>query len=68
MQEKNQIECYLCKSDLTKVAVGLNKKLLGRNIERFFCLECLAEYLDTTTQVLLEKVEEFKAQGCALFG
>jgi hypothetical protein len=67
MRENKPISCHLCKRELTKIAVGLNKKLLGRNIIFFFCMDCLAEYLDTTTDILLEKAEDFKAQGCTLF-
>ena len=59
--------CYLCENELNKIAVGLNKKFLGRKIERFSCLECLAEYLDISVDDLLEKAEEFKSQGCILF-
>jgi hypothetical protein len=46
---------------------GLNKKLLGCNVEKFFCLICLADYLEVTPNELLDKVEEFKQQGCSLF-
>jgi len=61
------IKCYLCETELDKIVIGLNKKLLGRKIVRFYCLNCLAEYLDVTPDELLAKVEEFKAQGCKLF-
>ena len=61
------VKCHLCDSGIDKVAVGLNKKLLGRQIERFFCLDCLSAYLDISVDELLAKAEEFKAQGCALF-
>lgn len=30
-------------------------------------LDCLAEYLDCTVQELLDKIEEFKEEGCKLF-
>jgi hypothetical protein len=59
--------CYLCDAELDKIAIALNKKLLGRKITRFFCLNCLASYLEVTTDELLAKAEEFKQQGCALF-
>jgi hypothetical protein len=32
------------------------------------CIVCLAEYLDVPEDDLLAKIEEFKAQGCKLFG
>ena len=52
---------------MSKDEIGLNKKLLGRKIVRFYCLSCLANYLEITPEELLAKVEEFKMQGCELF-
>ena len=46
---------------------GINKKLLGNKVETFYCMDCLAGYLDTTTEELLEKIEEFREEGCKLF-
>jgi hypothetical protein len=62
-----RISCYHCEAEVEKIAVALNKKLLGRKITRFYCLDCLANYLEVTTDELLARAEEFKAQGCALF-
>lgn len=60
--------CFVCgKNNLNKNEIGLNQKLLGRKVERFYCLDCLANYLEVTTDELLAKVEEFKEQGCKLF-
>lgn len=50
-----------------KDAVALNKKFLGRKITHFFCVICLAEYLDVSVEDIPEKVEQFKEQGCQLF-
>jgi hypothetical protein len=61
------IKCYLCGDELDKTAVGLNNKLLGIKITRFYCLQCLANYLDVAAEELLAKVEEFKEQGCKFF-
>jgi hypothetical protein len=60
-------KCYLCEMELDKIAVGLNKKLLGMNITRYYCLSCLANHLDVTIEELLAKVEDFKEQGCTQF-
>lgn len=61
-------ECKVCfKSPLTKDEVGINKKLLGPDIKAFFCIDCLAGYLDCTVEELLDKIEEFKNEGCVLF-
>lgn len=60
--------CYVCgKENLTKNEIGLTKKLLSKGTKRFYCLDCLAEYLEVDVEFLLEKIEEFKTQGCTLF-
>lgn len=62
------INCYNCgKENLTFNEIGLCKKLLGRNIEKFFCIDCLASYLEVTVEELTDRIEMFKDQGCALF-
>ena len=61
-------ECSSCwKAPLSKDEVGICKKLLGEKTKTFFCMDCLASYLDTTVQELLEKIEEFKDECCTLF-
>lgn len=65
MEKKN---CYSCgKESISKNEVGLTKKLLDKNSKRFYCLNCLAQYLETDAEFLLAKIEEFKEQGCKLF-
>jgi uncharacterized protein YlaI len=60
--------CIACKKDkLDKNTLGLNKKLLGEDICNFYCMECLADYLDVTVEELQDKIEQFKAEGCKLF-
>lgn len=61
-------ECIVCgKIDLNKDTLGINKKLLGDQIQNFYCMDCLADYLECTIDELLEKIEEFKSEGCKLF-
>jgi predicted nucleic-acid-binding Zn-ribbon protein len=61
-------DCYICgKSTLSRNEIGLTKKLLDINSKCFYCLDCLAEYLEVDTDFLLVKVIEFKEQGCTLF-
>ncbi len=63
-----RVNCIICgKEHLEKNTIGINKKLLGENIESFYCMDCLAEYLGCTVQELLDKIEEFKEEGCKLF-
>ncbi len=62
-----RIDCISCGKDLDKNTIGLNKKLLGKNVTNFYCMDCLADYLECTVDDLLDKIEEFKDEGCTLF-
>ena len=63
-----KIDCIICgKNNLNKNTIGINKKLLGEDMENFYCMDCLADYLGCTVDELLEKIEEFKEAGCTLF-
>lgn len=63
-----KIECVACGTqNLNKNTVGINKKLLGTDIDKYYCMDCLADYLDVTVEELIEKIEEFKEDGCKLF-
>ena len=63
-----KIDCVICgKEHLEKDTIGINKKMLGEIIDNFYCMDCLAEYLGCTVQELLDKIEEFKEEGCKLF-
>ncbi len=59
--------CYVCGKDISKNEVGLTKKLINKNAKDFYCLSCLAEYLEVTEEELKDKIEEFKDEGCTLF-
>ena len=68
MSGGKQINCAYCdKEKLSKDEIGLNKKLIHRQIERMMCLTCMAAYFETTEEELKEMIEGFKRQGCALF-
>lgn len=63
-----KINCIACGTEeLSKNTIGINKKLLGTDIENFYCMDCLASYLNVTVEELFEKIEEFKEEGCKLF-
>jgi biotin operon repressor len=67
MKRANNITCCDCISELSKNEIALSKKLLGRNVEKYMCINCLADYLCCTEEDLETKVQEFKEQGCSLF-
>ncbi len=62
------VECVICGTkELDKDTIGINKKLFGTKITSYYCLNCLADYLECTVEELLDKIEEFKEEGCKLF-
>jgi len=61
-------ECCSCRKELlSKNDIGICKKMLGEKTKQYYCIDCLASYLDVSTQDLLDKIEEFKEEGCKLF-
>ncbi len=68
MKRSEPIACRRCgKRPLSKNEMGLNRKLLDLETKEFFCLRCLADYLEVTPEELLSKIEDFKEEGCKLF-
>lgn len=68
MSKMVEKSCYVCnKFPLDKNEIGLVKKLIGKKSEKYYCLSCLAESLEVTEEELMEKIEEFKEEGCTLF-
>lgn len=45
---RRKIECCECEKALKKDEVALCKKLLGTDTEDYYCIDCLAEYLECT--------------------
>ncbi len=62
--------CKICGRVLTKDETGLNKKILDGDVKNgiWRCLSCMAENLECEVDELEEKIQEFKAEGCKLFG
>jgi hypothetical protein len=67
MGKKKTILCFECNSILAKDYIALSRKLLGRSITQFYCITCLAKYLECEVGDLEIKIMEFKEQGCSLF-
>jgi hypothetical protein len=66
--KKIDANCSICgKPHLDKNAIGINIKLRGEKVKDFFCLDCLAENLCCEVQDILDKIEEFRNEGCKLF-
>lgn len=65
--KRKKTECCECGRVLVKDEIALCRKLLGTDIEDFYCIDCLSEYLECTRTDLEIKIQEFKEQGCTLF-
>jgi len=60
-------QCMKCARELSGDEIGLHKKMINRGATEFMCLTCLAKYYDCEEELLLKKMEQFRAQGCMLF-
>jgi len=68
MSRVDIVDCFACgKRQLIKDEIGINRKMIGRDVRQFYCLDCLAEYFGVTVDELRAKIEDFKEQGCKLF-
>lgn len=65
--KNNNFTCCTCGKEITKDEVGANKKLISKKIKNFLCINCLAKYLGTDPETILEKIQQFKEEGCVLF-
>ena len=62
-----KVYCYECEKSLKKDEKALSMKLLGTDTEEFYCIGCLAQYLECSIEDLKIKIQEFKEEGCTLF-
>ena len=66
--EKDGYTWQVCANIDIKELMAVQKKLFGREINQYFCLDCLLEELDIDVDELFEMIERFKEEGCKLFG
>lgn len=60
-------QCKTCGKELVNDDIGLTKKLINRGAKEYYCMDCLAEMFNCTTELLERKIEQFRKQGCSLF-
>lgn len=63
----NEDTCVNCGRKLVRDEIALTRKLINRGASEFMCLTCLAARFNVSEDLLLEKIEHFKKQGCTLF-
>lgn len=59
--------CRSCGRELTFNEIGATKKFINRSSTSFFCKTCLAGWLNVSEELIDQKIEHFKKQGCTLF-
>lgn len=59
--------CIQCGKALTYNEIGAHKKFINRGSTEFLCRTCLAGKLNVPAELIDEKIEQFKLQGCTLF-
>jgi len=60
--------CKVCNKKVNKNnEIAMNLKLLGRNIEEYFCKKHLMEFMNIDKTQWNTYVKDFKMQGCDLF-
>lgn len=68
MKGNHEHSCSSCwKAPLSKDEVGACKKLLGKDTVQYYCIDCLAAYLEVTPEDIEDKIQMFKEEGCELF-
>lgn len=61
------MNCKNCGRKLIGDEIGVNRKMINRNVTSFLCKSCIAEYFGVDEGKIDRKIEQFKANGCLLF-
>ena len=56
-----------CGREISGDEIGLHKKLINRGATEWMCITCLADFFKCTEELLRDKMEQFREQGCMLF-
>lgn len=56
-----------CGSLLQLDVLSLNRKLLGANSKKLYCLTCMADLFECAVEDVVGKLDAFKLEGCRLF-
>lgn len=60
--------CKKCGAPLGTDDIAINQKLISRNVQEFFCIDCLAEYYRTTRKNIEDLIDYYRKSGkCTLF-
>ena len=64
----NYKTCKKCGAPLGGDDIAIFRKLVTCNADEFFSIDCLAEYYNTTREVIEERIAYYRKSGeCTLF-
>jgi len=63
----NQSSSCHCGTPLPLDVQSLNRKLLGENSAKLYCLPCMADLFECAVEDVVDKLDAFKREGCRLF-
>ena len=64
----NYKTCRECGSELLADDIAIHRKLVNRNADEFFCIDCLAKKLGSSREHIEELIAYYRASGkCTLF-
>lgn len=65
---ENRKTCRECGAPLGSDDIAINQKLISRNVQEFFCIDCLAQYCKTTREAIQARIDYYRKSGhCTLF-
>ena len=65
-RNKKYGKCLECRCELSKNEFGISTKFYGEKGQKL-CIRCMSEQLNVTVEDILDKIEEYKNEGCTLF-
>jgi len=65
--DSNQSLSCRCGSLLQLDGLSLNRKLLGDQSKKLYCLTCMADLFECAVEDVVIKLDAFQREGCRLF-
>jgi len=65
--DHDQSSSCRCGSSLQLDVLSLNRKLLGEQSKKLYCLTCMADIFECAVEDVVNKLDAFKREGCRLF-
>ena len=59
--------CKNCKRKLSINELGLNQKLISKDVETFLCIDCLSKTMNISKETLEKQIKYYISIGCELF-